>query len=95
MYTQGIATFVGNLFAIPRTPESVTYVLDDCAKHLVSRWGLRIGGDAREYLMCKGYPRHVHVHPRWMRKTFMKVLGHYLDNDAGTATCVRNYFCAI
>ena len=87
--TLGIATFVDNIFTIASTPESAVNILDDCAQYLLSRWGLRIGEDSREYITCKGYPKRIDVHSRWRHKTTMRALGHYLDNDGGTTSCVR------
>ena len=91
----GLATFVDNLFAIAPTPEAATYILDDCARLLLSRWGLKIGGDSKEYMTCKAYTKPITVQAGWERKSSMRVLGHFLDDDGSIKTCSDHAFAAM
>ena len=89
-HTLGLATFVDNLFAIGRSPESAIHILDDCAHFLLSRWGLKIGADSREDLPCHGYQHPVDQNSLWQRKATMRVLGHWLDNDGSVRIALKS-----
>ena len=91
----GLATYVGNLVAIARTPESATRVLDDCAERLSRRWQLRIGVDPKEYLTCRAYPAPVVVNSSWQRRYTSKTLGHRLDDGRGVRSCTGYVFAVM
>ena len=86
-HSLGLSSFVDNLFSIARSPSAAIYILEDCESFLLSRWGLKIGSDSKEYLACHEYPLPVGDHPLWERKTTMRVLGHQLDNDGSVKSC--------
>ena len=90
-----MATFVDNLFAVARTHRAAIDILDDCASELHRCWGLAIGADSREFLVCKGYASQVNADEGWTRSKAMRVLGHFIDEDGGVSTCLSKALVAM
>ena len=52
------------------------------------RWGLSIGEDSREFLLCRGGICETEVDTkRWKHVKTMKCLGHHLQDDGGIQEC--------
>ena len=54
-----------------------------------------MGGDSKEYMTCKAYPKPITVQAGWKRKSTMKVLGHFLDDDGSIKSCSDHAFAAM
>ena len=81
-----LATFVDNIITAGASPEAAISILEDCAAALATKWDLSMGEDSKEFLVCKGYPHHVHVPQGWKLEATLKSLGHQLDNDGGISS---------
>ena len=90
-----LATFVDNIITAGATPEAAISILEDCAASLSSKWELNIGEDSKEFLVCTGYPHHVHVPHGWKWQATLQTLGHHLDNEGGTSSTFKRVISAM
>ena len=90
-----LATFVDNLIVPALTPQDAIYVQNDIAAHLLSRWGLLIGRDSKELLVCKGWRGIAGDTSGWQQCASMKTLGHWLSNDGGYRKCCQETMAAM
>ena len=83
-----LATFADNLIVPARSPQDALAVQGEIEMHLKRRWGLAIGTDSKEILICKGWKGSRAGLQDWQMCEHMKTLGHWLSNDGGYKKCL-------
>ena len=78
-----------------RSPRDALAVQHDIEQHLKQRWGLAIGADSKEILICKGWRGRTQALHGWQVQEDMKMLGHWLSHDGGYRKCFEETTAAM
>ena len=92
--TCGVMSYVDNVVSIGPSASAACAILDDLDQTLQSRWQLRLSDDSREFMVPRGAVSDI-SDTRWKARSTMRLLGHWLDDDGGTDTCMANTIATI
>ena len=90
-----LATFVDNLVVPANTPVNASTIQRDIEEHLQRRWGLQLGADSKELVICKGYQGPMSDLREWHVRDCMRILRHWLSSDGGCRRCVQETTAAV